>query len=57
MIDKTSYDESEPLEMHNLQFDIAAERVNLDPWILEKIKRPGREFTVIFPIRYDGRSC
>ncbi len=53
MIDKTSYDESKPLEMHNLQFDIAAERINLEPWILEKIKKPRREFTVIFPIRYD----
>lgn len=53
MIDKTGYDEHKPLHMHNLQFDIAAERVNLEAWVLEKIKRPRREFTVIFPIRYD----
>jgi glutamate dehydrogenase (NAD(P)+) len=53
MVDKKAYDESKPLDMHNLQFDIAAERVNLEPWILEKIKKPRREFTVVFPIRYD----
>lgn len=53
MIDKTQYDENKPLDMHDLQFDIAAEHINIAPWILEKIKKPRREFTVVFPIRYD----
>lgn len=53
MIDKSKYDESKSFEMHNLQFDIAAERINLEPWIAEKIKTPRREFVVRFPLRYD----
>ena len=53
MIDKSQYDESKPLDMHNLQFDIAAERLDLEPWITEKIKYPRREFSVKFPLRYD----
>ncbi|MBW1974824.1 MAG: Glu/Leu/Phe/Val dehydrogenase [Deltaproteobacteria bacterium] len=48
-----TYDELKPLDMHNLQFDIAAERLNIQPWILEKIKHPRREFVVRFPMRYD----
>ncbi|MBI5583046.1 MAG: Glu/Leu/Phe/Val dehydrogenase [Deltaproteobacteria bacterium] len=39
--------------MHNLQFDLAAERLHLEPWIAEKIKHPRREFLVRFPLRYD----
>ena len=38
MIDKSQYNESKPLDMHNLQFDIDAERLPLEPWITEKIK-------------------
>jgi glutamate dehydrogenase (NAD(P)+) len=53
MIDKGEHDESKPLDMHNLQFDIAVERLNLESWILEKIKHPRREFSVRFPLRYD----
>ena len=53
MIDKNLYDENKPLDMHNLQFDIAAERLNFEPWIIEKIKHPRREFSVKFPLRYD----
>jgi len=53
MIDKSQYNESKPLDMHNLQFDIAAERLTLEPWILEKIKYPRREFSVRFPLRFD----
>jgi glutamate dehydrogenase (NAD(P)+) len=57
MIDKTQYDESKPLDMHNLQFDVAAERIDLEPWIADKIKYPRREFIVKFPLRYDdGRT-
>ena len=29
MIDKSQYNESKPLDMHNLQFDIAAEHLAL----------------------------
>jgi len=53
MIDKNQYDENKPLDMHNLQFDIAAQRLNLEPWIIEKIKHARREFSVKFPLRYD----
>ena len=53
MIDKSQYNESKPLDMHNLQFDIAAERLALEPWIMEKIKYPRREFSVRFPLRFD----
>ena len=57
MIDKTRYDETKPLDMHNLQFDIATERLDLTPWIAEKIKYSRREFIVRFPLRYDdGRT-
>ncbi len=38
MIDKSEYNESKPLDMHNLQFDIAAERLAVEPLIIEKIK-------------------
>ena len=48
MIDKDQYDESKPLDMHNLQFDIAAQRLNLEPWIADKIKYARREFLVKF---------
>ncbi|MBU4563662.1 MAG: Glu/Leu/Phe/Val dehydrogenase [Desulfarculus sp.] len=53
MIDKSRYDESKPLDMHNLQFDVAAAKLNLEPWIAAKIKQPRRELTVSFPLRYD----
>lgn len=53
MIDKSQYNESKPLDMHNLQFDVAAERLNLTPWIADKIKYSRREFIVRFPLRYD----
>ena len=53
MIDKRQYNESKPLDMHNLQFDIASERLALEPWIMEKIKYPRREFSVRFPLRFD----
>jgi glutamate dehydrogenase/glutamate dehydrogenase (NAD(P)+) len=53
MIDKNQYNESKPLDMHNLQFDIAGEHLFLEPWIMEKIKYPRREFSVRFPLRFD----
>jgi glutamate dehydrogenase (NAD(P)+) len=53
MIDKSKYDETKPFDMHNLQFDIAAECLNLEPWLAEKIKYPRREFLVRFPLRFD----
>lgn len=53
MIDKKGYDENKPLDMHNLQFDIAAERLALELWIIEKIKYAQREFSVRFPLRFD----
>jgi len=53
MVDKALYDENRPLDMHNLQFDMAAERLNLEDWIIEKIKYHRRELSVKFPLRYD----
>lgn len=53
MIDKSRYRESNPLDMHNLQFDIAAEHLDVEAWILEKIKHARREFSVRFPVRFD----
>ena len=53
MIDKEQYDEKKPLDMHNLQFDIAAEHLKVEPWIIDKIKYSRREFIVRFPLRYD----
>jgi glutamate dehydrogenase (NAD(P)+) len=53
MINKSQYNENKPLDMHNLQFDIAAEHTGLESWITDKIKYPRREFTVRFPLRYD----
>jgi glutamate dehydrogenase (NAD(P)+) len=53
MIDKSNYDERRPFDMHNLQFDVAAECLNLEPWLAEKIKYPRREFVVRFPLSFD----
>lgn len=53
MIDKKDYDEKRPLEMHNLQFDLAASHLDVEDWILDKIKHPRREFSVKFPLRFD----
>ena len=53
MIDKSRYDEKKPLDMHDMQFDLASERLNVEPWIAEKIKSARREFIVRFPLRYD----
>jgi len=53
MIDKSRYKESNPLDMHNLQFDLAAEYLDVEAWILEKIKHARREFSVKFPVRFD----
>jgi glutamate dehydrogenase (NAD(P)+) len=53
MIDKSNYDERKSFDMHNLQFDVAAECLNLEPWLAEKIKYPRREFVVRFPLRFD----
>lgn len=53
MVDKSRYDEKKPLDMHDMQFDLAAERLSLEPWIAEKIKQARREFIVRFPLRYD----
>ena len=53
MLDKTKYDEKRPLDMHNLQFDMAVEHMDLEPWIAEKVKYSRREVVVRFPLRFD----
>ena len=54
MKENVKYDESKPLEMHNLQFDLAAEKLDVEAWILNKIKQPRRELSVTFPLRLDN---
>jgi glutamate dehydrogenase (NAD(P)+) len=53
MLGKSGYDEKRPLDMHNLQFDLAVQQMDIEPWIAEKIKHPRREIVVRFPLRYD----
>jgi glutamate dehydrogenase/leucine dehydrogenase len=53
MVHEYDYDEKKALGMHHLQFDLAAEYLNREPWILEKIRHPRREFSVKFPLKYD----
>jgi glutamate dehydrogenase (NAD(P)+) len=53
VVDRSIYNENSPLDMHNLQFDIASERLDIEPWILDKIKLPRREFIVRFPLSFD----
>ncbi|MCX7795391.1 MAG: Glu/Leu/Phe/Val dehydrogenase [bacterium] len=38
------------------QFEIVAERLNLEPYIRERLKRPKRILTVNFPVRMDDGS-
>ncbi len=52
-MNESRYDEKRPLDMHNLQFDLAVAQMDIEPWILEKIKYPRREFVIRFPLRYD----
>lgn len=53
MIDKSKYDENNPLDMHNLQFNLASKHLDVEGWILEKILYPRREFSFNFPLRFD----
>ena len=43
MIDKSQYDESKPLDMHNLQFDIAAEPLPMERGSLKRSNQPDKE--------------
>lgn len=52
-MNESQYDEKRPLDMYNLQFDLATAQMDIEPWILDKIKYPRREFVVRFPLRYD----
>lgn len=54
MSENRQYDESKPLVMHDLQFDLAAAKLEVEPWILDKIKVPRRELSVKFPLRLDN---
>lgn len=51
MANKNQYDENRSLEMHNLQFGIAAEKINLEPCESGKIKHHQRESSIRFPLK------
>jgi glutamate dehydrogenase (NAD(P)+) len=42
-----------PWRMAQRQFDLAAERLNLDPGLSKVLREPRREFTVHFPVKMD----
>ena len=43
-------------EVAQRQFDLAAERLNLDPGMRLVLREPRREFTVHFPVHMDDGS-
>ena len=45
-----------PYQIAQQQFDIVAERLNLDPGIRQILRKPKRELTVNFPVRMDDGS-
>jgi glutamate dehydrogenase (NAD(P)+) len=45
-----------PWAMAQHQFDLAAERLNLDPGLRKVLREPRREFTVHFPVTMDDGS-
>ena len=42
-----------PWAMAQRQFDLAAERLKLDPGLRRILREPRREFTVHFPVKMD----
>jgi glutamate dehydrogenase (NAD(P)+) len=53
---KGKSDKINPLDMAIKQVDIAAEKLNLDPGLCEKIKHTKRELIVHFPVKMDDGS-
>ena len=45
-----------PWQMAQRQFDLAAERLNLDPGLRKVLREPRREFIVHFPVKMDDGS-
>jgi glutamate dehydrogenase (NAD(P)+) len=45
-----------PWEVAQQQFDLAAERLNLDPGLRKVLREPRRELTVHFPVKMDDGS-
>ena len=45
-----------PWEVAQRQFDLAAERLNLDPGLRRVLREPRRELTVHFPVHMDDGS-
>ena len=45
-----------PWEMAQRQFDLAADRLNLDPGLRKVLRQPRRELTVHFPVKMDDGS-
>ena len=46
----------DPWQVAQRQFDLAAERLNLDPGLREVLREPRRELTVHFPVKMDDGS-
>jgi glutamate dehydrogenase (NAD(P)+) len=42
-----------PWEVAQQQFDLAADRLNLDPGLRRVLRQPRRELTVHFPVKMD----
>ena len=45
-----------PWQVAQQQFDLAAERLNLDPGLRRVLREPRRELTVHFPVKMDDGS-
>ncbi|MEO7118394.1 MAG: Glu/Leu/Phe/Val dehydrogenase dimerization domain-containing protein, partial [Candidatus Limnocylindrales bacterium] len=45
-----------PWHVAQQQFDLAAERLNLDPGLRKVLREPRRELTVHFPVKMDDGS-
>src|SRR5574338_82341 len=45
-----------PWQVAQQQFDLAAERLNLDPGLREVLREPRREFKIHFPVKMDDGS-
>lgn len=51
-----SYNKASPWEMALQQLDEVAEKMELEPWIHKKLRKPRRELIVSAPIRMDNNS-
>lgn len=55
-VDIHQYDETKPLDVARFQFDLAAERLDLDEGVREVLRTGHRELTVHFPVEMEDGS-